>query len=200
MKLGDSQTLINNKAGSKIQQNLDLEIMEEDSSLRKQWKTQTIQDYAKNIKELDFKQQCNTKVRRRIDRDYENQYLKRNKELGVNTILGYDLYKRNEQKMSLVQNILASSGLTSVYIISRVPNLHRYVRLSLYSGLALTLYKVNQTFRDEMIDQSFKEMTLKNLEYQELKQLYRAYQIKKSEIEEDKKALAKYKYDPQSYH
>jgi hypothetical protein len=28
----------------------------------------------------------------------------------------------------------------------------------------------------------------------------RAYEIKRMEAEEDKKALAKYKYDPQSYH
>jgi hypothetical protein len=30
----------------------------------------------------------------------------------------------------------------------------------------------------------------------ELKVMYRAFEIKKAEAEEDKKALAKYKYDP----
>ena len=34
----------------------------------------------------------------------------------------------------------------------------------------------------------------------EINKLKRSYQIKKSELEADKKALSKYKYDPQSYH
>lgn len=34
----------------------------------------------------------------------------------------------------------------------------------------------------------------------DLKKMYRAHQIKMTEMEEDKKALSKYKYDPQSYH
>ena len=39
-------------------------------------------------------------------------------------------------------------------------------------------------------------MTVKVLEPKEVKKLRRAWQIKRAEAEEEKKALAKYKYDP----
>jgi hypothetical protein len=39
-------------------------------------------------------------------------------------------------------------------------------------------------------------VTTKVLEGKELKRLRRAHQIKKAEADEEKKALAKYKYDP----
>lgn len=63
-------------------------------------------------------------------------------------------------------------------------------------SLGAGIYYVNKATRNYFVEQNFKEISLKNLEAKELKRLYRAYQIKKSEIEEDKKALAKYKYDP----
>ena len=54
--------------------------------------------------------------------------------------------------------------------------------------------------RKHFIEHEFERIALTNLEYDELRRLYRSWQIKQSELIEDKKALAKYKYDPQSYH
>ncbi len=42
----------------------------------------------------------------------------------------------------------------------------------------------------------FRIATNHSIDSRELGKLYRAYQIKKTELEEDKKALSKYKYDP----
>ena len=38
------------------------------------------------------------------------------------------------------------------------------------------------------------------MQTKEINKLLRSYTIKKSELEADKDALSKYKYDPQSYH
>ena len=42
--------------------------------------------------------------------------------------------------------------------------------------------------------------TVKVFQEEELRRMQRAYYIKRAEADADKKALSKYKYDPQSYH
>jgi hypothetical protein len=64
--------------------------------------------------------------------------------------------------------------------------------LTLLGSVRYGFLKADRFFTREM----FKEVTLKVLEEKELKKMKRAYEIKKAEAEEEKKALAKYKYDP----
>lgn len=90
---------------------------------------------------------------------------------------------------------MISFGLTSGLLISRMPHIHRIVRLSLYSLTFLSLYCANKEIENRIINENFNNVTIKLIEAKELKRLYRAYQIKKAEAEEDKKALAKYKFD-----
>ena len=47
-----------------------------------------------------------------------------------------------------------------------------------------------------MINDNFEKATLNVIKIKELDKMYRVYQIKKEELDEDKKALSKYKFDP----
>ena len=47
---------------------------------------------------------------------------------------------------------------------------------------------------------TFNSVSSKVLSEKELKKMKRAYKIKTAEAEEEKKALKKYQFDPQSYH
>lgn len=74
--------------------------------------------------------------------------------------------------------------------------MHRAVRLGLYAtliyGVSLSLKQADKYFTRKQ----YENVTLSVIESKELKKLRRAYQIKRAEAEEDKKALSKYKYDP----
>lgn len=82
-----------------------------------------------------------------------------------------------------------------IVLISRV-SIPRAARLALYFGLGFALYKERQIQHSYFTDLIFNKVTTKVLDSKEIKKLRRAYNIKKAEAEEDKKALSKYKYDP----
>eukprot|EP00347_Sterkiella_histriomuscorum_P012515 403368280 len=170
-------------------------------SLREQWKTESMQEYAKSISDSEFKNNCVNKIIRRIERDYETKTLRKNQDLPSQELLSYQFFKINEERMRLVNYLLMSVAATSFFVVSRMPNTNiRLYKVAFYAAMSYSLYKENKILKNYFLEQNFREVALKNLEFQELKRLYRSYQIKKSEIDQDKKALDKYKFDPQSYH
>lgn len=105
-----------------------------------------------------------------------------------------------KEQSYLARYALLSIGLTLSVIISKAPLDNRLLRLGLYGGVVAggiwTSKQLNQYFNTRQ----YKEITENLMDAKEIKKLRRAYQIKRAEADEDKKALAKYKYDPQSYH
>jgi len=74
------------------------------------------------------------------------------------------------------------------------------MRLALYVGLGAGYFYSNRKINAYFTNSQYQDVTLRILTAQEVKKFRRAWQIKKAEADEEKKALAKYKYDPQSYH
>ena len=48
----------------------------------------------------------------------------------------------------------------------------------------------------KLLDETFKNVAVQHLETNEMKRLHRVYMIKKTTLEQDKKDLKKYKWDP----
>ena len=82
------------------------------------------------------------------------------------------------------------------FLTSRAPQLNRPIRLALYLTLSLGYLYISRQLATYTAKKQYEEVTLKVLEPNEVKKLRRAWQIKKAEADEEKKALAKYKYDP----
>ncbi len=91
---------------------------------------------------------------------------------------------------------LTSFTFTLGFLTSRAPQLTRPLRLGLYLALSLGYLHLSRQLATYTTKKQYDEVTLKVLEPNEVKKLRRAWQIKKAEAEEEKKALAKYKYDP----
>lgn len=91
---------------------------------------------------------------------------------------------------------LTSFTFTLGFLTSRAPQLSRPLRLALYLTLSLGYLHLSHQLEAYTTKRQYEEVTLKVLEPNEVKKLRRAWQIKKAEAEEEKKALAKYKYDP----
>lgn len=82
------------------------------------------------------------------------------------------------------------------FIISRVPLENRFVRLGMYGGLLIGVARANTELNKYYVTRQYQDVTENIMDAKEIKKLRRAYQIKRAEADEDKKALAKYKYDP----
>lgn len=66
----------------------------------------------------------------------------------------------------------------------------------MYGGLILSVARANSELNKYYVTMQYQDVTENILDPKEIKKLRRAYQIKRAEADEDKKALAKYKYDP----
>ena len=92
-----------------------------------------------------------------------------------------------------------SIGLTTVFLLTRIPRQtlsSRVLRLGSYLSVGFAHYYFNKELEKKFVDQTFENVALKILQDDDLKQLHRAYQIKKQALDQDKKDLAKYKFDP----
>ncbi|TNV81009.1 hypothetical protein FGO68_gene16726 [Halteria grandinella] len=133
-------------------------------------------------------------------RKAENLFANPEKQLSQTLIASYSKYQILKEQQTLSKYALCSIGLTLGFIISRVPLDNRVVRLGLYGGLILSVARANSELNKYYVTRQYQDVTENILDQKEIKKLRRAYQIKRAEADEDKKALAKYKYDPQSYH
>ncbi len=93
-----------------------------------------------------------------------------------------------------------SATFTLGFLASRAPQLNRWLRLGAYALLAKGVMTARNYSDRLFTDSMYDTFTVKVLPSEELRRMQRAYQIKRAEADADKKALAKYKYDPQSYH
>lgn len=89
--------------------------------------------------------------------------------------MAYQAYSSNIRKSRVIQIATLSFGLTSGFIISRVPHIHRYIRLALYTILVSSMYKINNRSNKLAIQSNFDEVVLKLVEMRDLKKLYRAH-------------------------
>ena len=70
------------------------------------------------------------------------------------------------------------------------------MRLSAYFALFCSLRYIRSIQDEYFTERNFLDVSLRVIDASEIKKMKRAYQIKRAEAEDDKKALAKYKYDP----
>ena len=104
---------------------------------------------------------------------------------------------------------LLSFLMTSGLAFGRLTPFPRSIKLTVFlSALATYYYLATNTIRPYFQKEKF-ELCVKEpasqkipgvLTNKEIARLERAYNIKRSELAEDKAHLKKYKYDPQSYH
>ena len=98
-------------------------------------------------------------------------------------------------------SFLCSSGLLMGKLI---PNFHRAVvvlKVGFYSLCYYTYRMIDNKFETWKTQNQFDRIVANGVMSQpELKKLKHQYSVKKAAIDEDRKALEKYKMDPQSYH